>query len=282
MTSRPRSACVCATQAPVTSAESARRKDRSDLRPSQQSRSLCSTRALPAKSRRGVEAGTPGSSARREFERRKANREERIRAKHPKLGGFIWLSPTTNSPPRHGTPVPSARNASARDSTSWPPTPCAYCTTDASRGTRANIDHIAVTPTGVYVIDAKKYRGRPHLKIEGGLLRPRVEKLWSAPATAPSSSTASSSRSTSSVTCSTPTSRFTASCASSKPTGPDRRRVHHPWSPGPLAEEALPDSSGSWATRDRLTDRNPPHPGRRPPHRLIRAAPVTERPMPPG
>lgn len=34
-----------------------------------------------------------------------------------------------------------------------------------------------MTPTGVYVIDAKKYQGRPHLKIEGGLLRPRVEKL---------------------------------------------------------------------------------------------------------
>ena len=44
-------------------------------------------------------------------------------------------------------------------------------------GSRANIDHLAVTPTGVYVIDAKKYRGRPHLKVEGGLLRPRVEKL---------------------------------------------------------------------------------------------------------
>ena len=44
-------------------------------------------------------------------------------------------------------------------------------------GSRTNIDHLAVTPTGVYVIDAKKYRGRPHLKVEGGLLRPRVEKL---------------------------------------------------------------------------------------------------------
>jgi hypothetical protein len=36
---------------------------------------------------------------------------------------------------------------------------------------------VAVTRSGVYVIDAKKYRGRPHLKIEGGLLRPRVERL---------------------------------------------------------------------------------------------------------
>jgi len=42
---------------------------------------------------------------------------------------------------------------------------------------KANIDHLAVTPTGVYVIDAKKYRGRPHLKVDGGLFRPRVERL---------------------------------------------------------------------------------------------------------
>ena len=44
-------------------------------------------------------------------------------------------------------------------------------------GTRANIDHIAITPTGVYVIDPKRYAGRPMLKVEGGLLRPRTEKL---------------------------------------------------------------------------------------------------------
>ena len=34
-----------------------------------------------------------------------------------------------------------------------------------------------MTATGVYVIDAKKYRGRPHLKVDGGLFRPRVERL---------------------------------------------------------------------------------------------------------
>jgi hypothetical protein len=43
--------------------------------------------------------------------------------------------------------------------------------------TRANIDHIAVGPSGVFVVDAKKYRGRPSLRVEGGLIRPRVEKL---------------------------------------------------------------------------------------------------------
>lgn len=28
------------------------------------------------------------------------------------------------------------------------------------------------------MIDAKKYRGRPHLKIDGGLFQPRVERLF--------------------------------------------------------------------------------------------------------
>src|SRR5690606_22738880 len=36
---------------------------------------------------------------------------------------------------------------------------------------------LVVTPGGVWVVDAKRYKGRPDLRIEGGLIRPRVEKL---------------------------------------------------------------------------------------------------------
>jgi hypothetical protein len=42
---------------------------------------------------------------------------------------------------------------------------------------RANIDHIAVGAAGVFVIDAKRYKGRPSLRVEGGILRPRTETL---------------------------------------------------------------------------------------------------------
>lgn len=35
-----------------------------------------------------------------------------------------------------------------------------------------------MAPTGVYVIDAKKYKGRPQHKIEGGFLGPRVDNLF--------------------------------------------------------------------------------------------------------
>jgi len=46
-------------------------------------------------------------------------------------------------------------------------------------GSRANIDHIVVAPGGVWVVDAKRYKNRrPHLRTEGGLIRPRVEKLY--------------------------------------------------------------------------------------------------------
>jgi len=45
-------------------------------------------------------------------------------------------------------------------------------------GSKANLDHIAVTPSGVYVIDAQRYRGRrPQTQVDSGLFRPRTEHL---------------------------------------------------------------------------------------------------------
>lgn len=124
-----------------------------------------------------VESGSPGASARREFERRKAKREEHTRAKHPKLGGLILaLSDDPQSTNAWDTGALGEERLGNRLN---------ELASDAIRvlhdrripGSRANIDHIAVAPTGVYVIDAKKYKGSPQLEIEGGFLRPRVEKL---------------------------------------------------------------------------------------------------------
>lgn len=44
-------------------------------------------------------------------------------------------------------------------------------------GSRANIDHLAIGPSGVTVIDAKRYTGRIAVERRGGLLRERTEHL---------------------------------------------------------------------------------------------------------
>ena len=124
-----------------------------------------------------VDVGTPGASARREFERRQSKREERIRTKHPKLGGLILaLSDDPQSTKSWDVGAVGEEKVGARLN---------ELASESLRvlhdrgipGSRANIDHIAVAPNGVYVIDPKRYKGRPSLKVEGGLFRPRVEKL---------------------------------------------------------------------------------------------------------
>ncbi len=42
---------------------------------------------------------------------------------------------------------------------------------------RANIDHLAIGPSGVTLIDAKRYRGQIAVERRGGLLSPRTEHL---------------------------------------------------------------------------------------------------------
>jgi hypothetical protein len=121
--------------------------------------------------------GRAGASARREFERRRSAREERVRTKHPRLGGLIlavsdepqsttaWAvgarGEETLGRRLDGLASPSVRVLHDRR---IPPT-------------RANIDHLVICANGVYVIDAKQYTGKPHLRIDGGFLRERTEKL---------------------------------------------------------------------------------------------------------
>ena len=131
----------------------------------------------PAKEPEPIDAGVPGVSARREFERRRARRAEGTKVKHPKLGGIVLaLGEEPQSTRAWATGALGEERLGARLN---------ELASDLLRilhdrripGTAANIDHLAVAPTGVFVIDAKKYKGRPQLKVEGGVLRPRVEKL---------------------------------------------------------------------------------------------------------
>lgn len=123
------------------------------------------------------QVGIGGASARREYERRRDKREQRIRTKHPKLGGFLLA--ITDEPQSTKAWAVGAKgeeilargldNLAARD--------VAALHDRRIPGSKANIDHIAIGPSGVFVIDAKRYQGRPQLRVGGGLFQPRVETL---------------------------------------------------------------------------------------------------------
>jgi len=124
------------------------------------------------------EGGAAGASARREYERRKGIREERIRAQHPKIGGLILAlsdDPQTTTAWSSGARGEAALGARLDKHASET---IAVMHDRRIPGTKANIDHIVVTAGGVLVVDAKRYVDkRPELRVEGGILRPRVEKL---------------------------------------------------------------------------------------------------------
>jgi hypothetical protein len=46
------------------------------------------------------------------------------------------------------------------------------------RPSRANIDHLVVTATGVWIVDAKTHQGTLEVRRSGGPLSPRVERLY--------------------------------------------------------------------------------------------------------
>jgi hypothetical protein len=124
------------------------------------------------------ESGAAGASAQREYERRKTRREDQVRTRHPKLGGLILAlsdDPQSTKAWASGAKGEAALGARLDRHASES---IGVLHDRRIPGTKANIDHIVVTPGGVFVVDAKRYVGkRPTLRVEGGILRPRIEKL---------------------------------------------------------------------------------------------------------
>lgn len=119
-------------------------------------------------------AGVAGASALREFQRRKQRREEGIRAAHPRLATMILSladEPQSTRAWQTGAVGEQRLDFLAGDGV-------LVLHDRRVPGTRANIDHIAVGLAGVFVLDAKRYKGkRPERQVSGGMFRPRVERL---------------------------------------------------------------------------------------------------------
>jgi hypothetical protein len=104
--------------------------------------------------------GTAGASAGREHERRRTKRETRVRSAHPHIGGvLLWLT----DEPQHQRAFKTGQlgevavgEALEKRTAEGPAVILHDRRMPLSRG---NIDHIAVAPAGVYVIDAKAHSG---------------------------------------------------------------------------------------------------------------------------
>jgi hypothetical protein len=109
-----------------------------------------------------------GASAVREYERRKSKRETETRARHPRIGGLILaLSEEPQSTKAWAIGADGERRLGAGlDKLASGGVVAIHDRRIA--GTRANIDHIAVGPTGVWVIDAKRYSGQVAKRDRGG------------------------------------------------------------------------------------------------------------------
>jgi len=115
-----------------------------------------------------VAAGRAGASARQEYERRLRKRDARLEAKWGPLAGVA----------KKVAPVPQSVTAWHQGAVGEERL-ARYLTRELGGsadvlndrripGTKANIDHVVVTRGGVWVIDAKNYRGRVETRDRGG------------------------------------------------------------------------------------------------------------------
>jgi len=118
-----------------------------------------------------VDRGTAGGSARREFQRRHERREADIRERHKRLSGVILA---LSSDPQSTTAwAVGARGEETvgRNLEALRAEGIAVLHDRRIPGSKANIDHIVISPAGVFVVDPKSYRGKVKQRDAGGLFR---------------------------------------------------------------------------------------------------------------
>lgn len=104
--------------------------------------------------------GDAGASLGREYDRRKARREQRTRDAHPRIGEFLlkWQdAPQHETAFRQGQLAEASVAESLERRTADGPTTLLHNRRMPSG--RGDIDHIAVAPVGVFVIDTKDWGG---------------------------------------------------------------------------------------------------------------------------
>jgi len=123
--------------------------------------------------------GVAGASAAAEFQRRHEARQKRVQARHPRLGRFLLAAfddpSSTTAWSKGAVGEEQLGQAFAKKAGDQ----LRVLNDRAIPKTRANIDHLVVCPSGVFVVDAKRYEdARPKLQVTGWPFGPRREWLY--------------------------------------------------------------------------------------------------------
>lgn len=130
----------------------------------------CPTEALGDPSPPPLEVGVAGGSARREYERRQAKRDTELKGRWGnRVGG--WINRFADEPQSirawgigaTGEELLAAALAKVPD--------LIVLNDRRVAGTRGNIDHVAIAPAGVFVLDAKYYEGLIKVVDKGSFFR---------------------------------------------------------------------------------------------------------------
>jgi hypothetical protein len=115
-----------------------------------------------------LDRGRPGASAGREYRRRRGNREARVRRRHPHIGRLLLA---LRGSPQHERAFEQGRLGEETVARSLERRlaggPAALLHDRRMPGGYGNIDHLAVAPRGVYVIDAKAIKGKVRVRPGG-------------------------------------------------------------------------------------------------------------------
>ncbi len=116
-----------------------------------------------------LERGTPGASAAREWTRRHEKRAKQARQSYGRLSG-IYLAFTDDPQSTRAWATGSNGEHALGNYLSKLDDDATIIVLHDRRipGTRANIDHIAITRNGIHAIDAKNYRGKVQRIDKGG------------------------------------------------------------------------------------------------------------------
>jgi Nuclease-related domain len=138
---------------------------------------------LVASDRRGdrdanINLGTAGRSAMGEYQRRHGNREGRIRERWGRLAGLVLALSEDPQSTRAWKRGSIGESKVAKTLTRLDRDDIVVLHDRRVSGTHGNIDHLVICPSGVLVVDSKRYAGQVHTKDVGALFARRDMRLF--------------------------------------------------------------------------------------------------------